>query len=77
MLLPIRRFGGIDVAKNGEHLARFECAPDTVTYGFGGGIYDAKVALGLEWDDYTKTWRPDPNHPMAEPAPGPILKMGT
>ncbi|MDE1130027.1 MAG: hypothetical protein OSA49_00555 [Ascidiaceihabitans sp.] len=77
MLLPIRRFGGIDVAKNGEHLARIECVPDTVTYGFGGGIYDAKVALGLEWDDYTATWRPSPNHPMAEPARGPILKMGT
>ena len=38
MLLPITRFGGIDVAKNGEHLARIECVPDTVTYGFGGGI---------------------------------------
>lgn len=77
MLLPIRRFGGIDVAKNGEHLTRIECVPDTVSYGFGGGIHDAKVALGLEWDENTVTWRTDPNHPMAEPVRGPILKMGT
>ena len=25
-------------------------------YGWGGGIYDVKVAEGLVWDDYSKTW---------------------
>lgn len=77
MLLPIRRFGWIEVAQNGEKLSTLECIPDTVTYGFGAGIYDAKVAAGLEWDDYSKTWRPDPNHPMAPPTRGPILMNGT
>lgn len=25
-------------------------------YGWGGGIYDVKVADGLVWDEYSKTW---------------------
>tara|TARA_R110002126_G_scaffold30259_7_gene99238 strand:- start:115565 stop:116524 length:960 start_codon:yes stop_codon:yes gene_type:complete len=77
MLLPTRRFGWLDVAQNGETLNTLDCIPETVTYGFGGGIYDAKVAAGLEWDDYSKTWRPDPNRPMAPPAQAPILIKGT
>lgn len=56
MQLGPRRFGWIDVAQNGEILRRLECLPDTVTYGFGGGLYDAKVAAGLVWDDDSKTW---------------------
>lgn len=56
MLLDTRRFGWIDVAQNGEGVSRLECIPETVTYGFGGGIYDAKVAAGLDWDVYSKTW---------------------
>lgn len=54
----IRRFGWVEVAQNGNTLNRLECIPDTVTYGFGGGIYDAKVAAGLLWDDRSKTWMP-------------------
>ncbi len=56
MALGPRRFGWIDVAQNGQSLSRLECIPDTVGYGWGGGIYDAKVAAGLVWDDYSKTW---------------------
>lgn len=77
MQRPIRRFGWLEVAQNGEPLANLACVPETVTYGFGAGIYDAKVAAGLTWDDYSKTWRPDPNHPQARPARAPILMTGT
>lgn len=56
MELGPRRFGWIDVAQNDRSLSRLQCIPDTVTYGWGGGIYDAKVAAGLVWDDYSKTW---------------------
>lgn len=56
MELGPRRFGWIDVAQNGQSLSRLECIPDTVGFGWGGGVYDAKVAAGLVWDDYSKTW---------------------
>lgn len=51
-----RRFGWIDVARNGQSLSRLECIPDTVGFGFGGGIHDIKVAQGLDWDEYSRTW---------------------
>ncbi|WP_342076335.1 hypothetical protein [Yoonia sp. SS1-5] len=56
MELGPRRFGWIDVAQNGQSLSRLECIPDTVGYGFGGGIHDVKVAEGFDWDDNSKTW---------------------
>lgn len=56
MELGPRRFGWIEVAENGQSLSRLECIPDTVSYGWGGGIHDGKVAAGLDWDDYSKTW---------------------
>ncbi|AML51069.1 hypothetical protein [Falsihalocynthiibacter arcticus] len=59
MELGPRRFGWIDVAQDGQSLSRLECIPDTVGYGWGGGIYDAKVVAGLVWDDYSKTWMGD------------------
>ena len=71
MALGGRHFGWLEVAQNGEVLSRLECVPETVTYGFGAGIYDAKVAAGLNWDDYSKTWVP------AAPAGRPILRMET
>lgn len=77
MLLETQRFGWIDVARNGESISRLECIPETVTYGFGGGIYDAKVAVGLVWDDYSKTWLPDPNLPTTAPIQAPLLTTGT
>lgn len=67
----IRRFGWVDVAQNGEGVSRLECIPETVSYGFGGGIYDAKVATGLAWDDYSKT------SVSAAPVQTPILKTET
>lgn len=51
-----RRFGWIDVSQDGQSLGTLQCIPDTVYYGFGGGIYDAKIAAGLVWDSYSKTW---------------------
>lgn len=51
-----RRFGWVEVSKRGEQVASFECIPETVSYGFGGGIYDFKTAAGLTWDPNSVTW---------------------
>lgn len=67
MLLPIRRFGWVEVTESGEHAAGLECIPETVNYGFGGGILDAKVAAGLTWDSYSFTWISDLIQPKATP----------
>lgn len=66
-----RHFGWIDVAKDGESLSRLECIPETSAYGFGGGLYDVKVAAGLVWDDPSRTWVPD------VPARAPVLGTET
>jgi len=77
LLVGKTQFGWLEVAQNGERLSKLTCIPETVTYGFGDGIFDAKVATGLEWDDSSKTWRPDPSHPMAPPAKAPVLMENT
>ena len=59
MELGPRRFGWMDVAQNRQSLSRLECIADTVGYGWGGGMYDTKVAAGLVWDDCSKTWLGD------------------
>lgn len=56
MQRPIRRFGWIEVTQSGIPAASLACIPETVTYGFGGGLIDAKVAAGLTWDSYSLTW---------------------
>jgi hypothetical protein len=63
MQRPIRRFGWIEITESGEQAASLECVPETVSYGFGGGIYDAKVAAGLTWDSYSFTWATDQTTP--------------
>lgn len=50
------KYGWLTIEKDGEAVSSLECRPETVTYGFGGGIYDAKRAAGLEWDSGSKTW---------------------
>ncbi len=65
MLLPIRRFGWVEVTESGERAASLECIPDTVSYGFGGGIHDGKVMAGLTWDSYSFTWVSDLIQPTA------------
>jgi hypothetical protein len=60
-----RRFGWVEVTESGEHAASLECITDTVSYGFGGGIYDAKVAAGLTWDPHSFTWVSDLIKPTA------------
>lgn len=67
MHLPIRRFGWVEVTESGAHAASLECIPDTVSYGFGGGIYDVKVAAGLRWDEESFTWVSDITQPTAAP----------
>jgi len=77
MLLGNRRFGWLEVAQNSERMSRLECIPETVTYGFGVGIYDVKVAAGLYWDEPSRTWLPASTHPTASPAHAPILMENT
>lgn len=67
------QFGWLEVAKNGEPIAQLECIPETVSYGWGGGIYEAKVAAGLEWDDRALSWM----HPIGAHSSGPILLQQT
>lgn len=64
---PLRRFGWVEVTESGQRAASLECIPDTVSYGFGGGIHDAKVAAGLSWDWDSKTWVSDAIRSSATP----------
>lgn len=59
MQRPIRRFGWVEVTESGERIARLECIPETVSYGFGGGLHDVKVAAGQTWDWDSQTWISD------------------
>lgn len=56
-----RSFGWLDIARDGKPLKRLECVSKTVTYAFGEGIYDLKVAAGLKWDDRSKRWLKNTN----------------
>ncbi|WP_123791802.1 hypothetical protein [Pacificibacter maritimus] len=56
MQSDIRRFGWVEVTESGVPAASLECVPDTVSYGFGGGLHDLKQAAGLAWDSYSFTW---------------------
>ncbi|WP_306043427.1 MULTISPECIES: hypothetical protein, partial [unclassified Mameliella] len=42
-------FGGVIVSKDGEELARLDCDPDTVTFGFGTGLSEGKSRAGYSW----------------------------
>jgi len=53
---PQKHFGWVEVTESGERIARLGCIPETVSYGFGGGLYDAKLAAGQTWDWDSKTW---------------------
>lgn len=67
MRQPIRRFGWVEVTESGQVAASLECIPETVSYGFGGGIHDIKVAAGHTWDSYSFTWISDSIVPPATP----------
>ena len=67
MLQPIRRFGGIEVRDSGAMAAYLVCIPETVSYGFGGGIHDIKVAAGQTWDLDSLTWISDSIVPTVTP----------
>lgn len=51
-----RHFGGLEVTRDDELLAELECVPKSVSYGFGGGIYDAKTTAGQRWDEVSRSW---------------------
>lgn len=63
MQQPIRRFGWVEVTQSGAVAAYLECIPETLSYGFGGGIFDLKVAAGQTWDSESFTWISDSNVP--------------
>lgn len=54
----IRHYGWLEIALNGDLLLRLGCIPETVSYAFGGGIYDIKVAAGQTWDERSRSWLP-------------------
>lgn len=58
-----RRFGWVEVTESGEHALSLECIPETVSYGFGGGIHDIKLAAGQSWDSFSFTWVSDDIQP--------------
>lgn len=58
-----RRFGWVEVTESGEHALSLECIPETVSYGFGGGIHDIKSAAGQSWDSFSFTWVSDDIQP--------------
>ncbi len=51
-------YGRLEMERGGAKLMRMECIPETVTYAFGGGIYDLKVTSGLVWSDCSREWLP-------------------
>lgn len=63
-----RHFGWIEIAQYGNRLGRLECVPETVTYGFGGGLYDAKLATRQDWDDQSGSWVSVLDQVMSPPA---------
>lgn len=67
MLEPIRRFGWVEVTESGAMAAYLECIPETVSYGFGGGIHDIKVAARQIWDSDSLTWISDSIVPPVPP----------
>ncbi len=75
-LLPQRRFGWVEVTESGERAASLECIPDTVSYGFGGGIHDVKVAAGLTWDWDSRTWVSDAIQSAATQVLGETTQFG-
>ena len=67
MQQPIRRFGWVEVTQSGEMAAYLQCIPETVIYGFGGGIHDIKVAARQTWDSESLTWISDSIVPTSPP----------
>lgn len=51
-----KSYGWVEVLRNDDTLITLSCRPETVSYGFGGGLYDLKIALGLVWDGSTRRW---------------------
>lgn len=49
-------FGNVQVTHNGETLADLSCRRETAQAPWGG-LYDAKLGVGLEWDWHADEWR--------------------
>lgn len=55
---PTPSFGGVRALRADMVLQELECRRDTVDYAWGEGLYDAKRALGLDWNDVDLRWQP-------------------
>lgn len=53
-----RRFGGVNVSRDGVILAELACIPRSVDFGWGQALWDAKIAAGLAYDQRSQTWYP-------------------
>ena len=49
-------FGGVQVLRDDQIIAELRCAPDTVDFTWGEGLFLAKEAAGLSYDISTGTW---------------------
>lgn len=55
-------FGGIIIAKDGAEITSISCDIGSVYWSYGGGLFEAKKALGLCWNSGPNPeWLPCPN----------------
>ncbi len=59
--VPSPAYGSIRISRDGTEIAQILCDAGSVDWTYGGGLYDAKSALGLCWTGYPEnTWSPCP-----------------
>lgn len=59
---PSPTYGSIRITKEDAVIAELICDADSVEWGYGGGLFDAKTALGLCWEGHPiQAWGPCPN----------------
>lgn len=54
-------YGSVSVRKGDDEIAALICDAGSVEWSYGGGLYDAKTALGLCWQHWPENqWQPCP-----------------
>ncbi|MEJ8559938.1 hypothetical protein QTO30_00855 [Yoonia sp. GPGPB17] len=56
MQKPVRRFGGVTVQEGETTVTALTCAPKTVEFAWGEGLWQAKENLGLTWNYQERRW---------------------
>ncbi|MEH6644439.1 hypothetical protein [Sulfitobacter sp.] len=60
--VPSPTYGSIHITRDDGVIADLTCDADSVEWGYCGGFFDAKTALGLCWEGHpTKAWGPCPS----------------